>query len=62
MPKLASLAYIFCCRQYGSNFNYCDVICPKSTKFIEITAIMSFKVIHGHQYWCQLKARIWLPM
>jgi len=68
LSKTSFFGLHFCCRQYGSNFNHCDVSAPsKATEFGEIrqkkiTAITPFKVIQSCQFRHQWKAGMRLPM
>jgi len=49
---------------YRSNFKHFDLIGPKPPNSVELrkmATIMAFKVIQGHQFWCQSKAHMRLP-
>ena len=68
LPKSRVFGLYFCRREYGSNFNRFDVVGPEAADFGEITqnsriaAISSFKVIEGHRFSFQRKARMGLPI
>jgi len=48
LPKNRFFGLHFCHSQFGSNFNYFDVIGSKSAKFTEITQYNGHYTVEGH--------------